>query len=85
MKNSKLQNVQGCTFCSDGIRAASAINARRTKSTPAGVFCTLLASAERTGMSVKLSRSEICVLYTNLVVEQLYKDVQLLNKANRLG
>ena len=29
MKNSKLQNVQGCTFLNDGIRAASAINAQR--------------------------------------------------------
>ena len=30
---------------------------------PAGVFCALLAVSERTGMSVMISSSEICVMH----------------------
>ena len=36
---------------------------QRIEDTPAGVFCALLAVSERTGMSVVISSSEICVMH----------------------
>ena len=36
---------------------------QRIEDTPAGVFCALLAVSERTGMSVVINSSEICVMH----------------------
>ena len=50
-ENSKLKNVQGCTFFSDGIPAATE-NPQRIADTPPLYFCSRLVVSERTGMSV---------------------------------
>ena len=64
---------------------------RRTKSTPAGVFCTLLASASSISKGLRQMvfqyrhgrrwfHAEASFSLEKLDVEQLYKDVQLLNR-----
>jgi len=47
MQIAQVNNVQGCALFT----------------VPAGIFCALLAVSERTGMSVMISSSEICVMH----------------------